>query len=1296
MRLMSIRRLVLGLIPSSLCVLAAAALLSSTPAFATEVHVFKSSFGGEGTGPGQFKGPHGVAVNSVTHDVYVVDSGNNRVEEFTAAGVYIGQFNGSGAPCGTFSEPTEIAVDNSQSGLDPSKEDVYVVDNGHGVIDKFDSSGTCIGQITGTETPEVKFEAGQGKARSITGVTVDPSGSVWVGILKGPIYSFDDALANKYLSERETNPFGTDLGGLGVDSEDDLYINACCGEFVKVDSSGKTLLAPFNANENGRQVAVDPVGREVYIDSGEAIEAFSLGGASIESFGTGHLSFSEGVAVDSSDGTVYATNRVADGVAIFEEISLPSVSVEPAGNQSPRSLTLNGSVNPEGNPVVSCVFEYATASEYAVTKAYGHSVDCSPAAASIGSGVSAVAVSASLVGLAPQSAYDYRLVAENAAHLPSATANQEFFTGPKLEGEFVTGVTASSAVLHAAVDPNGGDTHYYFQYGLSSDYGSYAPVSPPGMDIGSAVGVQGVSVEPEGLEAGTVYHYRLVAEQSGETFAEPDHSFMTQGSGELASAPDGRAWELVSPANKRGTLIELFLDGGQLQAAGDGSGIAYVTKALSVEENPAGKVTYAQVLSRRGSAGWGSTDLTLPGLLPENGEPSLTLNSYEPEYRLFSQDLVLAAVEPQGFGTPPLSGEETERTLYLRNNMSGSFTALVSGANAVAPVEEKSFVGAGVASEFEMHFLAGTPDLGHVVFKTPKALTPDAIDEETVKIHSEERLRQWNLYEWGGGQLQLVNILPGNEGVAHGQMPVPGVRLAGVVNTNGLGRGGAPRAISNDGRRIAWAWGEPYTQEHLPYYRGLYVRDMVEKKTLRVGGADPVYQTMNSDGSKVFFLENSDLYEFSFSTGKQVDLTGVHGLGESSAHVQETVSDVSEGGSYVYFVASGVLAAGGESGKTNLYVLHNTGSGWESPRYIATLSAEDRPSWFAEGNFGVPFLSHMSSRVSPNGRYLAFMSNRSLTGYDNVDAVSGVADEEVYLYDAQAGKLVCASCDPTGARPVGVFDTHGVGNSSPASELLVDRQETWTANETSLANPRTDHWLAGSIPGWDNLNNDPPTYQPRYLSDSGRLFFDSPVGLVSQDTNGLEDVYEFEPEGVGNCASSTVSGAQVYVSELAGHPVGGCVGLISSGTSGSESAFFDASENGGDVFFATTSKLVGEDYDKGYDVYDAHVCTTVVPCETPPVGVPPCESGDSCKAAPSPQPTIFGPAPSATFNGAGNIAGGPSVGSKRLTNAQKLIRALRACHRKRGGPRGVCERQARKRYPVKQARKAGATRKRKG
>ena len=54
-------------------------------------------------------------------------------------------------------------------------------------------------------------------------------------------------------------------------------------------------------------------------------------------------------------------------------------------------------------------------------------------------------------------------------------------------------------------------------------------------------------------------------------------------------------------------------------------------------------------------------------------------------------------------------------------------------------------------------------------------------------------------------------------------------------------------------------------------------------------------------------------------------------------------------------------------------------------------------------------LDHLTSQVSSSGRYIAFMSDRSLTGYENLDANSGELDEEVFLYDESSSDLVRAS-----------------------------------------------------------------------------------------------------------------------------------------------------------------------------------------------------------------------------------------------------------------------------------------------
>ncbi len=1279
---------------AGLCAIAACLALWAAPASARTVHVFAGEFGAEGTGPGQFKSPEGVAVNDATHDVYVVDRGNRRVQEFNSTGSpVIAEFNGAAAPSGAFVEPGWIAVDNSGDPLDPSKEDVYVADRGSGMIDKFSASGGYEGQITGT--PEKSFEPGESNARSISGLTVDPSGGVWVDTHGGAIYSFSDALENVYVSKRTTE-FGEGTGALAIGAQGNIYVNT--GRIAKVDDSGKTLIHPFGDSEPANGVAFHPADETVYIDNEHlvgtnrvvgSIGVFTEAGAPVERFGSEHFGLSHGVAVDGGTGTAYVTDLESGRVVVYEAVHLPGVVAGSPSERFPRAVTLNGTVDPEGSAVNSCVFEYDTRPYVEEGEApHGQRVACSPA--NPGSGSTPVPVSARLEGLTPQTAYYYRLVAENAASVPSVTGNEGFFSGPRLGGEYVTGVAATSATLHAPLDAEGVETSYYFAYGTSAAYGSFAPMAPPGADAGAAAGALDVSVHLDGLSPGTVYHYRLFAVQGGETFEEGDGTFSTQPAGEAFALADSRSWELVSPAEKHGTLIEpLESTQDQIQAASDGGAITYPTIGPTAGEAPHGHITWAQMLSRRGSADWSTQDLTLPVTDPEGHESASELTKPTPEYRLFSPDLSLAAVEPQPFGTAILSPRATTRTLYLRDQESGNFLPLVTPENvspAGTTIEIASFAESKSPAKFwQLHFLAATPDLGSVLFKTPLALVPPAIDEETPS-NSPHGEPQWNLYEWGDGKLELVNILPDGQ-ATHGAPP-PFVSLADEMEGESDAVGGAQRVVSANGQRVAWTWGDPYARS--PNYMGLYVRDMVAKETVKIGGSHAVFQTMNTEGSRIFYTENGDLYEYDWATRTANDLTSSHGGGESSADVLQSVSDVSEDGSYVYFVANGVLAEGATrgacelshaySGATcNLYVLHDDGGEWEAPKLVAVLSSADEPDWFGDRLDFAPGLEMVTSRVSPDGRYLAFMSNRSLTGYDNRDAASGQPDEEVYLYDATTGRLVCASCNPTGARPRGVLDG--------GHELLVDRIGAW-GRTVPGGIPR---WLAGSIPGWDGSITG-STYQPRYLSDAGRLFFDSPDTLVPQDTNGLEDVYEYELPGTGSCTSASVT---------FNARSGGCVSLISSGTSNGESDFLDASESGDDVFFLTTAQLSSLDRDGSLDVYDAHVCTAATPCPPAPVSSQPCESGDSCKAAPRPQPPIFGLPPSATFEGSGNpvtAAPSPSVAVKPLTRAQKLARSLAVCRRKRERRKEhACERAARKHdSAVKSGRRSHATGRRSG
>jgi hypothetical protein len=774
---------------------------------------------------------------------------------------------------------------------------------------------------------------------------------------------------------------------------------------------------------------------------------------------------------------------------------------------------------------------------------------------------------------------------------------------------------------------------------------------------------------------------------------------LSLGSGSAVAAggfalPDGRAWEMVSPVDKHGAAVEglasSIFNGGLVQAAEGGGAIAYLADG-SIVEGAAGDQapSYSQVLSRRGVGGWSSQDIATPH------ESTVSVGLARGEYDLFSSDLSVGLVEPKGETPLPPLEAGAERTVYLRDDGTGSYLPLVTAANMPAG-RRLGRDGEPTAVSFE----GASRDLSHVVLSSAEALTENAVNTSGPQHNFS------NLYEWAGGRLQLVSLLPPN---AEGKELPASLEFDAASVGFGVGKHGvfSRGAVSSDGSRVVWTAHGSLVAYHL------YVRDVVRGVSVQVDVvqsgaegegpvtpgssygpylAEPVFQGASADGSLVFFTdrerltvgshasyEKPDLYVFDVASGVLRDLTPVgEGAPGEGVSVEGAVLGVSEDGSYVYFAAKGVLGEHAVSGANNLYVMHESGGVWGAPRFIADLTERDIQGDLAvagpSGQFnGSLPAQYLSGRVAPDGRFVTFMSDASLTGYDNRDAVTGVPDEEVYLYDAGTGGLVCASCDPSGARPVGVGDN---------GALLVDPDGTWWTSAATLAG-NTPVW------SWASSADSRTDYQSRFLGDSGRLFFNSPVGLVPGDVNGKEDVYEFEPAGVGGCVAG-VSGAGVVFSAVDD----GCVGLVSSGTSGDESVFMDASASGGDVFFLTSAELVSQDVDGAFDVYDAHECTGVSPCPSPGVVSPPCSTAEGCRSTGS--VPVFGSPASESFAGAGNTPPPPAVAPaavapKALSRAQKLARALRACRKKHGRGRVVCEVGARRAYGSSTRRARGAS-----
>ncbi len=1214
----------------------------------------------------------GVAVGHSTGEteVYIgadkVHTEEGAMAVFISAGALQATWEGKDTPakgfgcfnCGDESKGG-VAVDNSGNPL--TNGDVYVSAPEQGVVDVFEPKAgggeRYVTQLTGPE-PGVAFKKGPVGAVAVGDVAVDQlNGDVLVVEEQEAVDVFEPTVLGYTLVQR---PAGT----------------------------------PGGAFERVSGVAVDGSNGDIYVtDYGKGVvDQFSSAGVylgELSGTGTPTGAFGEidGVAVDPATQDVYVNAREGAHfvVDVFgRNIVIPDVTTAPVSNVKARSAGLNGTVNPDGAGQATCRFEWGT------SEAFGNVTACVQTGIE---GNTPVKVSAAISGLLPDTTYYYRLQASNAngTNHGDASQDQHFTTaGPGIHEPSASSVTSTSATLDAGIDPNNASTSYYFEYGTSASYGSSVPV-PPGAGLGSGEGTLSVSVHLQGLSPGAVYHYRVVAvsEPGGEsvTVESPDETFTTQGAGSEVSLPDGRFYEMVSPPNKQGAGIYPVgrVQGGDVQAAAGGGGITYEANAAFVT-NPAGNraiESTPEISTRHAPGSWETADITTPHN-EGAGEISLLDST---EYLIFSSDLSVGLVNPPGDTPLPPLPPGSEKTVYLRE-ANGEYRALVTAAN----VPEGTKFGGERENRGGVEIVSASPDLNHVVLAGEVPLVEGAPSSN-------------GLYEWSAGKpasepLRLVSILPPREGKP--EEPTEAILGSSGASITGLHSGqSVTHAISDDGSRVIWSNIKSHRGQKISH---LYMRDMAREETVQLDaaqeglreppeGAQTQFRTANGEGSRVFFTSperltaNSkaplagregygaeDLYEFELTSsadeplkGRLTDLTVPANAGEAAA--VGGVVGASEDGSYVYFVALGVLGDGGahgaKNGGENLYVEHydEAAKAWLAPSFIASG---------AEG-IDVPKMRELSARVSPNGRWLAFMSKQSLTGYDNRDAVSGVPDEEVFLYHApedlesESGShppsLACASCDPTGARPVGL-----VGADSGGGGPLVDPGETWGTSS-----------LAGNVPAWEGTGLGYAVYQPRYLSDSGRLFFDSSNALVPADVNGKEDVYEYEPEGVPAgehaCSPSSTDASDVFepagtfaVDGHEGEAGAGCVALISSGTSAQESAFLDASETGGDVFFLTTSQLSPQDYDNNFDIYDAHECTSEAPC-APPAALtpPPCETEASCKTAPTPQPEIYGAPSSETFSGQGNIVQpNPPAPPKKVTKKKtvKCAKSKRLSHGK--------------------------------
>jgi hypothetical protein len=691
--------------------------------------------------------------------------------------------------------------------------------------------------------------------------------------------------------------------------------------------------------------------------------------------------------------------------------------------------------------------------------------------------------------------------------------------------------------------------------------------------------------------------------------------------------PDGRVYEMVTPVENQNA--EPYVQGSNLvgnsehgvptrlrfQAAAGGGAVAYPGGPSSGGNGNAGQGSGNEYLAARpAGGGWTQVDLQPPGLQTA-------------VYEAFSSELSVGILDAGLGEAAPLLAEAPGggyNVLYTSENAAQHYRALFTTTPPHrSPGEFMTYDGLG-ESQGELSYAGSSADLGHLLFEANDALTAGAVDGG-----AEEN----NLYDSVGGQLQLVNVLPDGSTEANAIFGAP--RLTDAEGEEAADVPDFSHVVSADGSRIFWT--DLNTGD-------LYVRENDTQPQSPLGGKGECtvpsdactvliseggrFWTASADGSSVLFTEGGDLYEYDVNGGTTTDLA-------PSGEV-EGVAGASENGEYVYFVAKSVLASGAAAGLPNLYLYHGGATTFiatlapayrhreyiGSSSYVEETGGDNRLAPFSgpgSGDFGdwQAGLGNRVDAVSADGHSLVFTSIASLTGYDNTYSFERYPGEifishatEVYVYEADTGKLTCVSCDPNGA-PLPVT------TDAQAAEL---------------------HGVGGYLPV--SFSN---TYQPRVISEEGdRVFFNSTQPLVAQDTNGHEDAYEWERDGTGSCQQS-----------------GGCVYLLSGGTSTDYSYFLDASASGDDVFIETRAQLVPRDQNESFDVYDVRVGGARAP--SPPVCL-----GTGCQGVPG-SPPVFATPSSVTFNGVGNF---PAPGTTVVKPKAKTKKSKRKHRKKVGKGRG--------------------------
>jgi DNA-binding beta-propeller fold protein YncE len=429
-----------------------------------------ASFGSAGAGPGQMQSPEGVAVQPTSGNVYVADTGNDRVDVFGPTGSFIEAFGWgvadgqpkaevcttncqtgiAGSGPGQFSKPTTIA---SGAPPGPAADEVFVGDAGNNAVETFDAAGNFVSTIDGTSTP-------QGRFQNLVGLAVDRNDNLWTA--DGTTNNVDEFNASGAFIGQWTDTHGSP-SAIAVDAaHDSVYLTVpspsgcdfvCSGDVTErwtltgaSEGDVELPLAYGSEGFNGptaSAIAVDRSTGDVYVDhnsdpnsdvrvydpAGTQVDQLLIGPTTANSQGLAFAALRGGSARPGQH-DLYVSDATNDDVTVYAPQSTPGVPLvtyESATPSGTTTATLAAGVVPVGNDT-TCQFQYVDYADFNATGyAAATTVPCSPR--DLGFGFTYEAAKGDIRGLATGNVFHFRVVATNSAGTTTG-ADQEFKAGP--------------------------------------------------------------------------------------------------------------------------------------------------------------------------------------------------------------------------------------------------------------------------------------------------------------------------------------------------------------------------------------------------------------------------------------------------------------------------------------------------------------------------------------------------------------------------------------------------------------------------------------------------------------------------------------------------------------------------------------------------------------------------------------------------------------------------------------------------------------------------------------------------